>query len=367
MNRLRVLLSLVLIWCLPLGVAADQTTFAIATAPYTYHFPRDHAAHTDYQTEWWYYTGHLVAHDGRPFGFELTFFRVGLAPGDPPLKPGMSRWHGNELYPAHFAVSDEQGKQFFSDERFSREALDIGGASAARLAVHVGDWTLRQDTDGTMVLHARSGEHALDLKLTSEKPPAIHGSGGITKKGACRSCASHYYSLTRLSAIGTVAVSSEPIAVTGQAWMDHEYGSSQLERDQVGWDWFSFQFNDKQEVMYYQLRTNANGISKQSSGSFIKRDGNVTPLHLGDVACRVVNTWTSTSSHAVYPSTWSCRIPRAGREFLVVPRLLDQELLGTSPLSLAYWEGDVALLDMRHHEIGSGYVELTGYSGAVRL
>lgn len=365
----RALLFVLFACCMnvPIAACAHPTQFAIATAPYTFHFPRDHAAHDAYRTEWWYYTGHLIASDGRPFGFELTFFRVGLAPGDPPRKPGTSRWRGNELYPAHFAISDIAGRRFFFDQRLAREALDRGGSSQRQLAVHADDWAVHMRPDGAIVLHATSGAHALDLTLVSEKSPAIHGTGGITKKGACRSCASHYYSLTRMRAVGSLSVDGRSLNVHGQAWMDHEFGSSQLESTQVGWDWFSFQFNDRREVMYYQMRTATHGVSPQSSGSLVDREGAVRRLTQRDVHCQVLNTWTSSVTHAVYPSTWQCRIPRAHLDFIVKPRLLDQELAYTTVGSPAYWEGDVALLDAAQHEIGTGYVELTGYAAPIHL
>jgi predicted secreted hydrolase len=204
------------------------------------------------------------------------------------------------------------------------------------------------------------------LLLKSRKPPAIHGSGGVTRKGACRSCASHYYSLTRLVGGGTLALDGRPINVKGQAWMDHEYASSQLLPTQAGWDWFSFQFSDGRELMYYRMRTRDGGESPESSGSLIDRDGRVSVLRRRDLDCRVLAHWTSQESHGIYPSAWDCAIPKAHLEFQVIPRLENQELSGSNPVMPTYWEGDVALRrDSR--EIGTGYVELTGYVTPLHL
>ncbi len=356
--------SLLGLW---LAILVLAQSFSIATAPYYYDFPRDHAAHDTYRTEWWYYTGHLQADDGRQVGFELTFFREALAPGDPPLLAGQSRWRGNQVYAAHFALSDIGGQHFFSQQRFSRSGLDFAGADQRRLAVHLGDWSLRRNADETIFLHAVSAGHRLDLTLRSEKPLVIHGRGGITRKGACRSCASHYYSYTRLAASGKIALGKSSFAVRGEAWMDHEYGSSQLEAQQVGWDWFSLQLHDRREVMFYRLRTNRGTSSPQSSGSLVSPDGHVEALNRSDFPCRVLSGWTSPTTHATYPSSWQCTLPKAGLVLTLVPRLLDQELSAPTPGSIPYWEGDVAVLDAQHHEIGTGYVELTGYAGPLRL
>ena len=54
--------------------------FLIARPGYAYRFPRDHASHPGYKTEWWYYTGHLQSESGERFGFQWTFFRSALRP-----------------------------------------------------------------------------------------------------------------------------------------------------------------------------------------------------------------------------------------------------------------------------------------------
>ena len=56
-------------------VAAD---WKIAEPGWRYEFPRDHHAHREFKTEWWYFTGNLFDNAGRRFGYELTFFRHGV-------------------------------------------------------------------------------------------------------------------------------------------------------------------------------------------------------------------------------------------------------------------------------------------------
>ncbi len=226
--------------------------FANARVPWRFAFPRDHAAHFAFASEWWYYTGHLTASDGRRFGYELTFFRLGLRPGDVRPRPGQSRWRGNQVFPAHFAVTDEAGQRFVYEGRFAREALGMGHASDRALDVAAGDWTLQGSSPFRM--RASSGDAVLDLSQTAEKPPAVHGRDGVSLKAACDTCASHYYSMTRLRTSGTLTYGGRALAVRGLSWMDHEFGSDELQRDQQGWDWFSIQLDDRREVMDYRLR-----------------------------------------------------------------------------------------------------------------
>ena len=74
----------------------------LAHPDYVLEFPRDHAAHSDYRIEWWYYTGNVETVEGRRFGYQLTFFRVGINPS--PINP--SQWTVRDLHMAHFAITD---------------------------------------------------------------------------------------------------------------------------------------------------------------------------------------------------------------------------------------------------------------------
>lgn len=342
---------------------AAVLAFTLATAPYQYHFPRDHGAHFDYASEWWYVTGHLFTPEGRRFGYELTLFRVGLRPGDARPRAGQSPWRGNELFPAHFAISDVQGGQFFYAERLAREALGMGSASSRGLDVHAFDWSIAGNNP--IRLRAEDGGQAIQLVLRSAKPPAIHGEGGLSRKAACAACASHYYSYTRLATSGKLRYHGATFTVRGTSWMDHEFGSGQLAPDQVGWDWFALQLADGREVMLYRLRQKDGTTTPQSSGSVVARDGRVTHLPLAAFSIEPLGTWTSPQTHARYPSGWRVRVPSAGIDVEIEPTIRDQELAnGTSNIS--YWEGDAVMRDpVTHAPRGDAYVELTGYAGAL--
>jgi predicted secreted hydrolase len=346
-------------------IHAPLLGFTNARVPWTFTFPRDHAAHFGFQSEWWYYTGHLKARDGRRFGYELTFFRFGLRPGDPKPRAGQSRWRGNQLYPAHLAITDENGKRFVYDERFVREALGMGRSSETSVDVAAEDWTLRGSAPFRMHAVAAAGDFGVDLVQASEKAPAVHGARGISVKGPCSTCASHYYSMTRLRTSGTILYRGQALRVDGVSWMDHEFGSAALDRSQVGWDWFSIQLDDRREVMDYRLREKDGGVSAESSGSLVDVRGGVRHLRKDDVLVDRIGLWRSPHSGAVYPSGWRVRVPSARLDVLLVPVVLDQELANLSG-GVSYWEGAVDVVDTATGErrLGVGYVELTGYAGA---
>jgi predicted secreted hydrolase len=339
--------------------------FLNARLPWTFVFPRDHGAHFGFQSEWWYYTGHLRASDGRRFGYELTFFRYGLRPGDPRPARGQSRWRGNEVFPVHLAVTDEAGQLFVYDERFAREALGMGRASEGSLDLAVDEWALHGTAPFRM--RAQGVSAGLDLVQVAEKPPAVHGHRGVSLKAACATCASHYYSMTRLRTAGTLLYGGKRLRVDGLSWMDHEFGSDELQPDQAGWDWFSVQLDDRREIMDYRLRTKDGSLTPESSGSFIDAHGRVRYLNRDAVAIDVMDSWKSPHTGGTYPSGWRMRIPSQHLDLSLVPVVKDQELANTTG-GVSYWEGAVDVRDAASSKhLGVGYVELTGYAGAISL
>jgi predicted secreted hydrolase len=364
----------------PTHATSARTTneggFAIALAPYTYRFPYDAGAHPAYQTEWWYYTGHVAAADGHRYGYELTFFRFGLRPREIVPSPGQSRWRGDELYPAHFALTDIDGQRFDHVERFARSALGMGQAAIGTLDTSVDDWYVRDvaqanvspDRD-TMRMHASAEMNgrtvALDFDQVPEKPPAIHGSEGVSRKAGCPSCASHYYSYTRLRTTGALTIAGTRVPVTGISWMDHEFGSAQLESNQSGWDWFSIQLDDDRELMLYDLRQKDGSVTPQSSGSIIDAAGHVQHVELSDFSATATGSWKSPHTGATYPSGWRVRVPKANVDLTLTPVFADQEL--DSAIGGTYWEGAVDVRNAAGKPAGQGYVELTGYAGGISL
>lgn len=250
-------------------------------------------------------------------------------------------------------------------ERFAREALGAGYASSKVLDVRSEGWTLTGPSP--FRLHASVDGKAIDFALVSEKGPAVHGHDGISKKGPCATCASHYYSMTRLRTRGALTYGGARFAVDGISWMDHEFGSDELQANQVGWDWFSIQLDDRREIMLYLLRQRDGSVTPESSGSLIDAAGRVTYLPRAAFFVEATGSWRSPHTGGVYPSGWRVRVPRARVDVVLAPVLLDQELANTVG-GVSYWEGAVDARDgVSGRALGVGYVELTGYAGAVTL
>ena len=343
------------------GIPTDDEGFRLAVPPYTFTFPIDHAAHPNYRIEWWYYTGHLRAGERR-FGYELTFFRLGVPAG---AKSG-SAWRANHLLFRHLALTDEQGKKFYSDEKAERQALDLAGADSTRYLVWIGDDYVGLEADRrTHRLVARADAFALDLRAEPEKPPVIHGERGVSQKSEGVGNASHYYSLTRLATRGRLVLGKDTLAVEGRSWMDHEFSSDKLRDTHVGWDWFSIQLSDGRDLMLYRLRLKNGGLEPNSSGTLVEADGRTRRILYADFDTGPTGEWVSPQTTGRYPSGWIVRVPREGIELRLEPTILDQELLVQSMGGIAYWEGSVRVTGTSAGKAvtGQGYVELTGYAG----
>jgi predicted secreted hydrolase len=336
--------------------AASPPSFRPALAGYEHQFPRDHGSHDEYKTEWWYYTGHLRTEGGRRYGFELTFFRVGVVP---PGAPEESRWDLRNLALAHFAISDIDGKDFRSYEKLNRASPFTAGAAADRLDVFNESWRATTEPDGSWRISAMAGKDSLDLVLRSRKPPAVHGENGISVKAAGVGYASHYYSMTRLESEGQV----NGQRVHGLTWMDHEFGSSALRENQQGWDWFSIQLDNDTELMLYQIRRRDGTPDTTSSGSLITSDGNVIHIRREQMTITPLSSWKSPKSGATYPMGWRVVVPGFRIDVTLKPLLRDQELVTRGSTGVTYWEGAVDVSG-RFDSVGvggSGYVEMTGY------
>jgi predicted secreted hydrolase len=328
-------------------------------------FPEDFGAHENFSTEWWYYTGNLQTPEGRHFGFELTIFRVGLLPPQVKL-PDASQWYGRSLYFAHFAISDIAGEHFYAFERYSRPGPGLAGAQADPYRIWLDDWNIVETGSGVYHLHAAQAEIALDLTLTDEMGVVLHGENGYSRGGENVTNAAYYYSQPRLRADGSLQVGDVSYAVSGLAWKDHEFSSGVLDENQIGWDWFSLQFEDGPALMLFQLRERGGGTSNSSSGTFIAADGSPQPVQKTDFEITVLDEWRSPHTQGLYPAAWELRLNRPNCTLEVRPWMADQEI---NFLTVTYWEGAVRFEGTCNGAParGNGYVELTGYAGNLPL
>lgn len=328
-------------------------------AAYHYQFPADHFDHPEFQTEWWYYTGNVHDASGHRYGFELTFFRQAQ-----PLSNAVpnSVWRLDQIYLSHLALTDIDANTFYHTERLNRAGPGVAGANAASQKVWNGNWQVYWKNLNTaeQQLQAICDRFTLTLDLTPLKPVVINGKNGLSQKGSAQGEASRYLSFTRLKAQGAL----NGAAVSGQAWMDHEFFTQPADPTLTGWDWFAIQLNNNEELMLYHLRNRDNTVSSYSSGTFVDSKGNGHHLSADQIMFTPGRLWHK------YPVEWRIAIPSLGLHLSEQTPVDDQELRSApgSP-SPTYWEGAVTYSGAIHdaQTQGAGYLEMSGYAEPFRI
>lgn len=332
-------------------------------------FPAVHGSHPDHRIEWWYLTGHLFA-GGRRFGMQATFFRLAQRPV---LDDADAAFGDSQLYLAHFAVTDVAGGRFLHEERLNRQGWDAG-ARVGDLELWNGNWSLKrlsglgslEDGGSMRLMGGVRSEAAVDLVLETAKPAVRFGRDGVSRKGDEPAAVSLYVTFPRLKARGLLRIDGRDLEVTGSLWMDHEVSSSQLGREQVGWDWVSVQFDDGRELMAYVLRKPDGSPDQHSTLAWIETDGRVTHRYAGEFEWEPGGIWESPETGGRYPirPRFGSIDPTSGKErrFFLRPVMEAQEMTGGLG-GVAYWEGACDVLDEAGGEVGRAYLELTGYTG----
>jgi predicted secreted hydrolase len=342
--------------------AAD---FREALPGYHYQFPRDHFDHPGFHTEWWYYTGNLHAPGGHRYGFELVFFRSAQSMAAQSMaaqtagERNPSVWRVDDLYLSHLALTDIDNRRFRYFKRLNRAGPGIAGASFEQARIWNGNWEARWDVaSGAQTISAVADGIRFNLHLTPAKAPVIHGENGVSQKAEGAGKASYYVSFPRLAVEGVL----NGAAVSGLAWMDHEWFTHQLEANQQGWDWFSVQLDTGAEFMLFQLRHTDGSIDPFSSGTYIAPDGRTTHLKRSDFVLQPAEYWTSPKTSARYPVRWRIAIPAMKLTLQCAAAIPDQELVDSQ--GPTYWEGAVTYTGSAG---GVGYLEMTGYTKPMRL
>ncbi len=315
-------------------------------------FPRDHGSHPPFRNEWWYITGWLRTTAGREFGMQITFFRNRPRIGE----ENPSRFSPKQLLFAHVALSDPRVGRLLHDQRAARAGFGLAEAAQGAIDVRIDDWSLKADGERTIArIAAREFDFALEFGAT--QPNLLQGEAGLSRKGPRAEQASFYYSRPHLSVSGTVAVKGERHAVSGEAWLDHEWSSEPLAPEAVGWDWVGLNLADGGALMAFRMREQSGG-KFWAGGCYRARDARTRAFAPEEVSFEPLKNWRSPRTGAVYPTAMRVNV---GELRLELESLMDdQELDSRASTGTIYWEGAVRAR-ANGHVAGLGYLELTGY------
>jgi len=347
----------ILLPCLAV-LAVQPQGFRAVQPGQVFRFPRDHGAHPDFTTEWWYFTGHLWTLDGRRrYGYQLTFFRKALRVG---AWNGSPAWRADQIILAHAALTDVTEGRFQMEERLNREGIPAS-ASTLGLDLRNASWTAQMAGGGRIHLSFSVAQADLELDLDPLAAPVVFGEGGVTRKGADPAAASHYLSFPQLATRGRLRQSGREQSLQGRSWMDHEFSSGSLSSGQTGWDWAGIQLRDGRSLMVYRLRGADGAQDPWSELTEVDPAGHITRQTR---AFRLTGGPWRAPSGARYPLP--LRLEAWGQTWTLEPLVADQELRTRLGASITYWEGDCRVRDGGGMEVGDAYVELTGYAHSMQ-
>ncbi|MFZ4115290.1 MAG: lipocalin-like domain-containing protein [Chthoniobacterales bacterium] len=342
-----------------------QDGFSIPQEGHHFSFPRDYGSHDDFKIEWWYITGHLFTKKGKRFGFESTFFATALNPFSEELLEIQSDFGFQTIFFADIALLDVQKKKFLFQRRWNRNGWDAS-ASSEKLDLRNGNWSLVMNDPIKKTIHLSGsirGEVSLELTLKPLKPLVIFGKNSILRKGKDPENLSYYMTFPRLQVEGTLLNGTQEEQVHGEAWMDHEISTRRLDSNQTGWDWCSLQVKEGYEIMAYRMRSADGTQDPFSTLTWIDPQGKLTAYSGKEFSMEPVSYWKSPTTQIRYPISMRLHTmdPKNNQPvtFLLVPLAENQELVGNNGLS--YWEGACRVLDGNNQEVGSAFLELTGY------
>jgi predicted secreted hydrolase len=327
-----------------LGSAADG--FAIPRPGVPLRFPADHGPHPDFRIEWWYVTANLEAEDGTRFGVQWTLFRSALAPKTE------SGWSDPQIWMGHAAITTKD-RQFVA-EKLARGGVGQAGAMAQPFSAWIDDWEMKglpnsgADQLDKVSLHATGKDFSYTLELSANGPLVLQGDQGYSVKSAGGQ-ASYYYSQPFYEVSGSLDIAGKIVRVSGKAWLDREWSSQPLAKDQTGWEWFSLHLDSGEKVMAFRLRDGSGGYT---SANWISPDGTPNPLPPG--ALEITPVRKARAGDRDIPVAWRVRIPERGFDVTTSP-LNDHAWMGTTT---PYWEGPVTFEGSAK---GQGYLEMTGY------
>jgi predicted secreted hydrolase len=321
-------------------------------------FPADEGAHPEYRTEWWYVTGWLAGPNGKPLGFQVTFFRSRPAADD----ANPSAFAARQVLIGHAALSDPALGHALHAERIARAGFGLADAGIGATAVSVGGWQLAAQGD-SFVTAVTAADFAFRLNLARTGPPVANGQGGYSQKGPAPASASRYYSIPGLRVTGEIVRSGHRERVTGEAWLDHEWSSAYLDADSVGWDWIGLNLADGGSLMAFRIRDRA-GNARWAGGTLRRPGGAIEVFAPADIGLRPLRVWRSPHTAISWPVAVGIRA--GALDFTLQPLLDDQESDSRLTTGAVYWEGAVEAR-AGGRTIGRGYLELTGYGEPLRL
>mgnify|MGYP001593412780 CR=1 FL=1 len=246
-----------------------------------------------------------------------------------------------------------KGQRYFLKIKTQKATADI--AYDNQKIIQTGEFSYKIDCE--------VGPFKLNFNLDMEKGPLlINGNGLIDMPEGTDS---YYYSLTKLKTTGTLTENGRVMNVTGQSWMDHQWGN--FIALLIGWDWFSFQMDDGTEYNLFSFRNKQDKTLKQFVNIF---DAKNKSEHSYGFDIKRLEWWNSPNTSSLYVTKWQISIPQRKESFIIEATVPGQEVYSQKLYDVApsYWEGSCKVtkkLENGTEVPGVAYVEHFAYKSKI--
>lgn len=312
--------SLLLVGPLVVLLSAGAVWAAMLPALQPVVLPRDHGAHPAFQVEWWYTAGTIAGAPGEDYFWFATM------------------WSGAGFVVAKVNLVDLRSDRIV----LSKEYLGVGALASGQTRFDVGDFKLGWRAHGAWgrwsIDAPVPGAGSLALTLTPVQRYVLNGPHGIVAEGP--GATSAYYSDPRLVARGTLVLGGHRSTVTGQGWLDHQWGNFATNAASWHWNWFACQFDNGSDLMLYQFISPSGRPTGVQSGTFVSARGAVThPIRYQVLPLRPdVHPRGATGT---YPLRWQLKVPSAHVDIALDARARHQFI--SNEYIPGFWEGAAAI------------------------
>lgn len=358
--------TLAMAYALPVSSWANSASVIYPPVrPRVLVFPRDYGAHPEFRTEWWYLTGWLGS-GKNAIGFQITFFRSRTQhSSDNP-----SRFAPTQLLFAHSALAIPAESKLRHADVAGRVGTAGTTFDTADTKLRLSNWTMERTENDRYQFYIPADTFKIRLVATPSQAPVLRGNRGFSAKGPSPELASYYYSRPQLNVTAQIEIEDKSsktkqgslIQHSGIGWLDHEWSSSLLMPGAVGWDWIGINLLNGGSIMAFRIRDQA---GKTLFSEWDRRDqkGQILERH-SNAVWEAIGQWNSPRSLANYPKGFLIRV--GNQELRLKTLIEDQEVDARASTGGFYYEGAVEMIQ-NQIVIGQGYLELTGYSQAVKL
>ena len=344
-----------------LGRAECAETPARSLPPRAFSFPRDHGAHDAFENETWRAFGRVRDVAGNPYDLSVTISRYALESCG--VRMHGTLWKAARIVTSAYTLLDERTGATSRGERVEREGPLGAFAATGRLLLSTADLRVAEAShdgaDPVFTMRLRAGDRAaLELVTRARGAPHPLGPQNIVKTGSCETCTAYAYAYTRGAASGTLSLGAAAHAVGGRLWIDHEFGHTELDERDAGWDRFDIAFADGSALDARFTRGFDDRILAVS-GVRVDARGRTRFLDSGSDSERVFPpnaTWHSEVSGVTYPASWELD------EFGVQPFARNQEIFERGRAPFATGPIDALRSSDGGGGAGHGFVELSGYA-----